>query len=114
MFFQCLKESVVKALGEGIGFGLERLEFHLNSFPLSNDHIVTDTIFYLDGKVNKFWTFEESLLNSDHCVVVGYHFNSDNENFSNLQYKPELDFKIIEQIAINSEKEVSCFYSFSI
>lgn len=87
MFFRhwCLKESVVKALGEGIGFGLDRLEFHLKSYPLTNDQNVTDTVFYLDGKVNQFWTFEETLLNSDHCVVVGYNFNnSDQESFSNL------------------------------
>lgn len=84
--YQCLKESVVKALGEGIGFGLDRLEFHLNSYPLTNDQNVTDTVFYLDGKVNQFWTFEETLLNSDHCVVVGYNFNnSDEERISNLQ-----------------------------
>lgn len=89
----CLKESVVKCLGEGIGFGLERLEFHLKSHNLTDDRIVTDTVFFLDGEVDKSWRFEETLLNSDHCVVVGYKLN----NSSDLYHHHLPNQKVIDK-----------------
>ena len=68
-FLQCLKESYVKVLGTGLGFSVSRLDFHVNS-GLSKGFITRDTQVYVDGKLEPDWTFEETLLDSTHCVVV--------------------------------------------
>lgn len=64
-----LKESYVKALGVGIGFDLRRLCFGLKS-ELNLDAIVTDTTLDVDRSPVTNWTFEESLLDDEHCVAV--------------------------------------------
>ncbi|XP_043472857.1 L-aminoadipate-semialdehyde dehydrogenase-phosphopantetheinyl transferase [Leptopilina heterotoma] len=63
-----LKESYVKALGVGIVIDLRKIEFRTIS-KLSEDNVVTDTSLYLNN-VKQNWIFEESLLNSEHCVAV--------------------------------------------
>lgn len=70
MFYRhwALKESYVKALGVGIVIDLRSIDFRTNS-ELSQDSIATDTILYIDG-VKQNWLFEETLLDSQHCVAV--------------------------------------------
>lgn len=102
---QCLKESYVKAIGTGIGFSLQRLDFHVHS-PLDPGKYITDTkvrtqsysraVFlqnfhdklsscfseslvapccqiYVDGKLDEDWVFQETMIDSRHCVAVALH-----------------------------------------
>lgn len=63
-----LKESYVKALGVGIVVDLRSIDFRTSS-ELSEDSVTTDTILYVDG-IKQNWLFEESLLDSQHCVAI--------------------------------------------
>lgn len=67
--FQCLKESYVKALGIGIGFTLQRLDFHVTSEVLVG-RTVCDTQVYVDGTLQQDWRFEETMLDDKHGVAV--------------------------------------------
>ncbi|GAB1601629.1 L-aminoadipate-semialdehyde dehydrogenase-phosphopantetheinyl transferase-like [Argonauta hians] len=82
MFYRhwCLKESLVKTLGAGIGFGLDRLEFHVVTPLQVKGDTVTNTVFLLDGQVNSKWTFEETLLDREHCVAVAYQHPAHTSN----------------------------------
>ncbi|XP_076231526.1 L-aminoadipate-semialdehyde dehydrogenase-phosphopantetheinyl transferase [Calliopsis andreniformis] len=63
-----LKESYVKAIGTGITIDLKSINFKTKSKLLTNS-IITDTILYINGSIQD-WLFEESLLDSQHCVAV--------------------------------------------
>ncbi|KAK2575768.1 hypothetical protein KPH14_007154 [Odynerus spinipes] len=99
-----LKESIVKALGIGIVTDLKSLDFRTNS-KLVSDKVVCDTVLYQEG-VKQDWLFEESLLDSEHCVAValqesGKAPESQNKMFELLDYN-EL---IMNTIPIHSEDE---------
>ena len=66
---QCLKESYVKALGVGIGFNLQRIDFRIYS-ELERGHYTTDTRVYVDDVALEQWRFEETLLDDRHCVAT--------------------------------------------
>jgi len=70
MFYRhwALKESYVKALGVGITIDLKKMDFQTNS-SLSEDCITTDTNLYIDA-IRQDWLFEETLLDSRHCIAV--------------------------------------------
>ncbi|TWW77382.1 L-aminoadipate-semialdehyde dehydrogenase-phosphopantetheinyl transferase [Takifugu flavidus] len=55
-----LKESFIKAIGTGLGFNLQRLEFHLSSEALTQDRVLRQTRMYLDEEEESDWTFEVS------------------------------------------------------
>ncbi|XP_005474710.1 L-aminoadipate-semialdehyde dehydrogenase-phosphopantetheinyl transferase [Oreochromis niloticus] len=65
-----LKESFIKAIGTGLGFNLQRVEFHLPSEPLTQDQVLRQTKMHLDEEEEEDWVFEESLLDADHHVAV--------------------------------------------
>ncbi|XP_032365980.1 L-aminoadipate-semialdehyde dehydrogenase-phosphopantetheinyl transferase [Etheostoma spectabile] len=65
-----LKESFIKAIGTGLGFNLQRVEFHLSSEPLTQKYVVRHTKMHLDEEEEEDWIFEESLLDADHHVAV--------------------------------------------
>ena len=69
MYFQCLKESYVKAIGVGIGFSLQRLDFCPQSDPELN-HVLSDTKVCVDDVLQKNWRFEETMLDDTHSVAV--------------------------------------------
>lgn len=69
-----LKESYVKALGVGITVDLQAIDFKTKS-SLREDRITTDTVLYLD-EVLQDWLFEETLLDSEHCVSVALQENN--------------------------------------
>ncbi|EFN81640.1 L-aminoadipate-semialdehyde dehydrogenase-phosphopantetheinyl transferase [Harpegnathos saltator] len=83
-----LKESYVKALGVGIVVDLRNIDFRTNS-ELSKDSVTTDTVLYVDG-VKQNWLFEETLLDSQHCVAVALQENdktlSHNTTFELIDY----------------------------
>ncbi|XP_030258461.1 L-aminoadipate-semialdehyde dehydrogenase-phosphopantetheinyl transferase isoform X3 [Sparus aurata] len=65
-----LKESFIKAIGTGLGFNLQRVEFHLSSGPLTQGRALRQTKMHLDEEEEEDWVFEESLLDADHHVAV--------------------------------------------
>lgn len=65
-----LKESFIKAIGTGLGFNLQRVEFHLPSEALIQGHVLSQTKMHLDEEEEEDWMFEESLLDADHHVAV--------------------------------------------
>ena len=67
--FQCLKESYVKALGVGIGFSLQRLDFCPQADPEVN-RVICNTKVCVDDALQRDWLFEETMLDNKHCVAV--------------------------------------------
>lgn len=65
-----LKESFIKAIGTGLGFDLQRVEFRLSPEPPSQSRPVRRTTMQLDEEEQDDWVFEESLLDEDHQVAV--------------------------------------------
>ncbi|XP_010892044.2 L-aminoadipate-semialdehyde dehydrogenase-phosphopantetheinyl transferase [Esox lucius] len=72
MFYRhwALKESFIKAIGTGLGFNLQRAEFHLTEEPLTEGKVCNGTRMHLDEELEEGWVFEESLLDRDHHVAV--------------------------------------------
>ena len=60
---QCLKECYVKALGRGIGFGVDRITCHPCSL-WSPDGVTMGTRLTVDEEPLNGWTVEESFLDS--------------------------------------------------
>lgn len=65
-----LKESFIKAIGTGLGFNLQRVEFHLSPETLAGTQPVRQTTMHLDEEEQDDWVFEECLLDDDHHVAV--------------------------------------------
>uniref|UniRef100_A0A3Q3KI79 L-aminoadipate-semialdehyde dehydrogenase-phosphopantetheinyl transferase n=1 Tax=Monopterus albus TaxID=43700 RepID=A0A3Q3KI79_MONAL len=53
-----LKESFIKAIGTGLGFNLQRVEFHLSSKPLNQEQVLRHTKMHLDEEEEEDWLFE--------------------------------------------------------
>lgn len=66
----CLKESYVKNVGVGITINLQKLDFIAKSREINLSQIVTDTKLKVDGELLSDFTFEESLIDHEHCVAV--------------------------------------------
>lgn len=60
LFIQALKESFIKAIGTGLGFNLQRAEFHLSPEAPTLDQVVRQTRMYLDEEEEPDWMFEVS------------------------------------------------------
>ncbi|XP_031510739.1 peroxiredoxin-like 2C [Papio anubis] len=72
MFYRnwALKESFIKAIGVGLGFELQRLEFDLSPLNLDIGQVYKETRLFLDGEEEKEWAFEESKIDEHHFVAV--------------------------------------------
>lgn len=55
---QALKESFLKAIGVGIGFNLQRIEFNVSPLQLEIGKVYKETQMLLDGDKEEEWTFE--------------------------------------------------------
>ncbi|XP_062423260.1 L-aminoadipate-semialdehyde dehydrogenase-phosphopantetheinyl transferase [Rhea pennata] len=64
-----LKESFLKAIGVGIGFNLQRIEFNVSPLQLEIGKVYQETKMLLDGEEEE-WTFEETRLDDNHHVAV--------------------------------------------
>ncbi|KAH0625155.1 hypothetical protein JD844_033313 [Phrynosoma platyrhinos] len=60
-----LKESFIKAIGVGLGFSLQRIEFNVSPVQLEVGKTYTETIMLLDGEEEKEWTFEQYQIKKD-------------------------------------------------
>lgn len=58
---KALKESFIKAIGTGLNFDLQRVEFHLTSEPLTSGQVLHQTKMHLDDE-EEDWIFEVSFL----------------------------------------------------
>ncbi|XP_072996413.1 uncharacterized protein [Typha latifolia] len=58
----CLKEAYIKAIGAGVGFGLQRLEFR--------DTKCTDITVYIDGAESREWKFSLFEIDESHLASV--------------------------------------------
>ncbi|XP_074917808.1 L-aminoadipate-semialdehyde dehydrogenase-phosphopantetheinyl transferase isoform X3 [Chelonoidis abingdonii] len=65
-----LKESFIKAIGIGIGFNLQRIEFNVSPLQLEVGKVYKETKMLLDGDKEEGWTFEETRLDDLHHVAV--------------------------------------------
>ncbi len=81
----CLKESYVKNVGVGISMDLEKIDFTINTKKLSTNQTVTDTKVKVNGQSLKNWTFEESLIDTEHCVAVAIENHNDSNNAQTFQ-----------------------------
>ncbi|NXF11472.1 ADPPT transferase, partial [Smithornis capensis] len=72
MFYRhwALKESFLKAIGVGIGFNLQRIEFNVSPLHLEIGKMYKETKMFLDGEKEEEWTFEETRLDDHHHVAV--------------------------------------------
>ncbi|KAG9491364.1 hypothetical protein GDO78_000065 [Eleutherodactylus coqui] len=71
MFYRhwALKESFIKAIGVGLGFNLQRIEFGVLPLHMEPGKVYTQTKMLLDEEVEN-WSFEEMLLDEKHHVAV--------------------------------------------
>ncbi|XP_051175574.1 L-aminoadipate-semialdehyde dehydrogenase-phosphopantetheinyl transferase [Leptopilina boulardi] len=107
-----LKESYVKALGVGIVIDLEKIEFRTCS-KLNENCVVSDTSLYINN-VKQNWIFEESLLNSDHCVAVAIQNTNVVENLTDLLFEELNIEKLIENaIPLIEEDQKYCSQYFA-
>ncbi|XP_043850886.1 L-aminoadipate-semialdehyde dehydrogenase-phosphopantetheinyl transferase [Dromiciops gliroides] len=65
-----LKESFLKAIGVGIGFKLQRIEFNISPLHLEVGKVYRETNMLLDGEEEEEWAFEESRLDEYHHIAV--------------------------------------------
>lgn len=65
-----LKEAYVKAEGFGISVDLRKITFTCPTDHLRRERLTTDTQLSVDQKLMSEWSFEESLIDEDHCVAV--------------------------------------------
>ncbi|XP_025054036.1 L-aminoadipate-semialdehyde dehydrogenase-phosphopantetheinyl transferase isoform X2 [Alligator sinensis] len=72
MFYRhwALKESFIKAIGIGLGFNLQRIEFNASPLKLEVGKVYKETKMLLDGDEEEEWTFEETRLDDHHHVAV--------------------------------------------
>jgi len=80
----CLKESYVKAIGTGINYPLEKLNF-TSPTSLTLNTTVYDTTLEIDNVLTNEWLFEENLLDEQHCVAVARN-SSNYQNISGFRF----------------------------
>lgn len=69
--YWCLKESVLKATGEGIVDDLSRYDFRIiPSERYKQGCYLTSTTLLVDKKFQPQWIFEESFVDTNHIVAV--------------------------------------------
>lgn len=82
---QALKESFIKAIGTGLGFNLQRVEFHLSSEAPPDGRPLRGTKMHLDEEEEEDWLFEvsmfeEELVQSSSSSHVEEHASCNNRN----------------------------------
>lgn len=80
-----LKESYVKAIGKGITIDLREIDFKTNSRLVANT-VTTNTVLYING-LRQDWLFEESLLDSQHCIAVALQENKETTQSQNNMFE---------------------------
>lgn len=88
-----LKESFVKAEGCGITVDLQAISFECPTKSLSMNKVTADSRVTVNGEHLRDWTFEESLLDEDHCAAVAFNeaTNDGNVRAANVFQKLSYD-----------------------
>ncbi|XP_051536003.1 L-aminoadipate-semialdehyde dehydrogenase-phosphopantetheinyl transferase [Myxocyprinus asiaticus] len=92
-----LKESFIKAIGTGLGFDLQRVEFHISPNQMQEGQVYRQTRMYLDNE-EEDWIFEESLLDKDHHVTVALgkpDICTSKEDDGHFREAPPLSFTLL-------------------
>ncbi|KAF9123807.1 hypothetical protein BGW39_008681 [Mortierella sp. 14UC] len=92
----CLKESIVKALDINSDFDLKSIEFTIQDEEETEKPILSTVIGVHEPKPEelseKGWSFEEALLDSDHCYAIAAQTeNTTSEDGSSSASSPVLD-----------------------
>ena len=90
MFYRhwALKESFIKAIGVGLGFEMQRLEFDVSPLNMDIGQVYKETCLILDGEEEKEWAFEESKIDEHHFVAVAVR-KPDGSRHQNVSYQDD-------------------------
>ena len=83
----CLKESIVKALDVGVDFNLKTIEMTIQDTEETEKPILS-TVMEVHGSKPELllceegWSFEEALLDSDHCYAIAAQSSPSPSSFS--------------------------------
>nr|BAB25740.1 unnamed protein product [Mus musculus] len=91
---EALKESFIKAIGVGLGFEMQRLEFDVSPLNMDIGQVYKETCLILDGEEEKEWAFEESKIDEHHFVAVAVR-KPDGSRHQNVSYQD--DFKLSQR-----------------
>ena len=75
--FWTLKESFLKAHGDGLAWDLQRLNFDVKSSDLFQSKIFRESVLSIDGNLDQNWIFEEAIIDSEHCISTALNNSSD-------------------------------------
>ena len=75
--FWTLKESFLKAHGDGLAWDLQRLNFDVKSSDLFQSKIFRESVLSIDGNLDQNWIFEEAIIDSEHCISTALKNSSD-------------------------------------
>ena len=76
--FWTLKESFIKAHGDGLAWNLQRLKFDVKSSDLFQSKTFRESVLSIDGNLAQDWIFEETLVDTtDHCISTALKNSSD-------------------------------------
>jgi 4'-phosphopantetheinyl transferase len=78
----CLKESYIKAIGLGLAFKLQRIDFKFPerhkwdvSTSTLRESVLDETTVMLDGQPATDWRFHETALDDEHIVALAYNIS---------------------------------------
>lgn len=106
----CLKESLIKSNGLGLSFGLGRICFEVGAkwrYNITTDilrnSIISDTTVSIDNQRASDWIFQETALDDEHLVAVGYNLNDPlNHTPTNTSWSDHLDSSPFVEVTIDS------------
>ncbi|XP_007902633.2 L-aminoadipate-semialdehyde dehydrogenase-phosphopantetheinyl transferase [Callorhinchus milii] len=98
MFYRywALKESFIKAIGVGVTFNLQRIEYHVSPLQLREGQVFRETRMFLDEEEEDAWSFEETMLDGRHHVAVALG-------------KQDTDSKDTLQVQVNAREKLPQF-----
>lgn len=106
----CLKESFIKSNGLGLSFGLgricfepsERWRYNITTDILRNN-IISDTTVSIDSQQAFDWCFQETALDDEHLIAIGYNLkNSPELSLTDFRWSDDLDKSPFAEVTIDS------------
>ena len=91
--FWTLKESFIKAHGDGLAWDLQRLNFDVKSSDLFQPKKFRESVLSIDGNLAQNWIFEETIIDSEHCISTALKNSSDDS-----QVTPDFEVLHMEHV----------------
>lgn len=115
----CMKESYVKALGDGIGFDLRRIECVANSellFDLNSKKpvVVTDSQLFVDSKLVRNCKYHEQYHMSSHNAKAELHIMTICFLFDNDTERTNSSSTTNRQVSTNESQHTTLASSFAV